>query len=92
MNAFFFLLMLGFAAFAVLFGWLAFVAIGFFMSRRESAIASFALMLGFLLHSEELLVLTDITDRLILILQLIGSVVGMTILWWLLFKRRLIDG
>ena len=88
MSGFLFSVMIGMAAVTVVFGWLAFLLAGRFLSDRESKIASFALMLGSPLNSA---VGSVYTGEFPFAEEVIGLLVGLSVLWWLLFRRSLIN-
>ena len=89
MSGFLFSVMFGLIISTVIFGWLAYVITGRFLSKRESAVAAFTLMLGSNLNGAAIAIFTG---QMPFAEVLIGSAVGLAVLWWLFFKRRLING
>ncbi len=79
---------LGLVLFIVLFGMFMKWLVENFLTEREASIASFSLMLGNSIGS--LLYLSELDY--IAVTEKVGSILGLVVLWWLLFKRKAAHG
>ncbi len=79
---------IGIVAFTVLIGMFLKWLIENFLTEREASIASFSLMLGNGLGG----LLAGIAFDYWAVTEQIGLIVGLSVLWWCLFKRKAAHG